>query len=179
MSLGRRLLMVLSVVVLVALAIGVVAGVSASPDAKKSKKKAHSSLTVLTKSREARVVDLGPRGTSHGDMFVVNAPLYDATGTDRIGRLDLFCVLTDPQDEPAERADWAECTVTATLPGGEISGQGVTAYPEFPGLPARMVDAITGGTRTYANVRGDVRIEPRGNKVIITFRLIGAPHSGS
>ncbi len=32
-------------------------------------------LTVLTKTREATVVDLGPRGPSHGDMRVVNAPL--------------------------------------------------------------------------------------------------------
>ena len=173
MLLGRRLLMVLSMVVLVALAIGVVGGVSASPDAKKSKKKAHSTLTVLSKTREARVVDLGARGPTHGDMRVVNAPLYDESGTDRIGRVDLFCVLTDPADEPAERADRAECTITTTLPGGEISGQGVTAYPEFPEPPARMVDAITGGTRTYAGVEGDVRIERQGNKVIITFRFIG------
>jgi predicted secreted Zn-dependent protease len=119
--------MVLSMVVLVALAIGVVGGVSASPDAKKSKKKAHSTLTVLTKSRETKVVEVGPRGPTHGDMRVVNAPLYDATGTNRIGRVDLFCVLTDPADELAENAHRTECTITTTLPGGEISAQGVTS----------------------------------------------------
>jgi hypothetical protein len=34
-------------------------------------------ITVLTKTREARVVDIGPRGPSQGDMRVVNAPLYN------------------------------------------------------------------------------------------------------
>ena len=173
MLLGRRLLMVLSKVVLVALAIGVVGGVSASPDAKKSKKKAHSTLTVLTKNRETKVVEVGPRGPSHGDMRVVNAPLYDATGTNRIGRVDLFCVLTDPADELAENAHRTECTITTTLPGGEISAQGVSVLPELPELPARDVQAITGGTRTYAGVEGDVRLEPRGNTLIITFRFVG------
>jgi len=78
-------------------------------------------LTVLTKSRDARVVDLGPQGPTHGDMRVVNAPLYNESGKEKIGRLDVFCVLTDPADESAEKANMAECTVTYTLPGGEIS----------------------------------------------------------
>jgi hypothetical protein len=132
-----------------------------------------STLTVLTKSRETKVVELGPRGPTHGDMRVVNAPLYDATGTNRIGRVDLFCVLTDPAEERAENAHRAECTVTTTLPGGEISAQGVSVLPELPELPATDVQAITGGTKKYAGVEGDVRLEPRGNKLIITFRFIG------
>ena len=168
---------VVFVVVMALGIIGVLGAVSsASPkgnDEHHNDSEGHSSLTVLTKTREVRVVDLGARGPTHGDMRVVNAPLYDATGSNRIGRVDLFCVLTDPADERAENAHRAECTVTTTLPGGEISAQGVSVLPELPELPARDVQAITGGTKKYAGVEGDVRLEPRGNKLIITFRFIG------
>jgi hypothetical protein len=66
----------------------------------------------------------------------------------------------------------AECTITFTLAGGEISAQGVDAFPELPGLPSRSVDALSGGTEDYADVRGEVRFEARGNKVISTFHFI-------
>jgi hypothetical protein len=172
--LGRRVLIVLSMVVLLALAIGVVGAVSASPDEEKDdNKKEHAALTVLTKTREIKVVDLGPQGPSQGDIHAVNAPIYNESGKQRIGRLDLFSVLTDPADEPSEKAHMAEATATYTLPGGEISAQGVRAYPELSGLPARGVDAITGGTEKYAGVRGEVNVETRGTKVIITFHFIG------
>jgi hypothetical protein len=171
--LGRRVLIVLSMVVLLALAIGVVGAVSASPDEEKDdNKKEHTALTVLTKNRERDVVDLGPRGPGHGDIRVTNAPLYDESGKERIGRVDLFSVLTDPADEPNEKAHMAEATATYTLPGGEISAQGLRAYPQLSGPSSEGVDAITGGTGKYAGVRGEVRLETRGNKRIITFRLI-------
>jgi hypothetical protein len=71
-ALSRRVVVLVTMLVLLALVIGVVGVVSASPD-KDNNKKAHT-LTVLTKTREARVVNLGPRGPSEGDMRVVNAP---------------------------------------------------------------------------------------------------------
>ena len=66
----------------------------------------------------------------------------------------------------------AECTGTFTLPRGEISVQGANAYPKLPGLPARGVDAITGGTEKYVGVRGEVEFETRRNKVTNTLHLI-------
>ncbi len=129
-------------------------------------------LTVVTKTPENKVIDLGPQGPSQGDIRVTNAPLYNATGKERIGRFDLLCAITDPADESSEKAHMAQCTKTYTLPGGEISAQGVNAFPKLPGLPSRGVDAISGGTEDYAGVQGEVRIEPRGNKVISTFHFI-------
>ena len=149
---------------------GILRALSASPET--ADKKHGNTPTVLTKTREEKVVDLGPRGPSHGDMRVVNAPLYNESGTKRIGRLDLFCVTTDPADEPNERAHMAECTYTYTLPGGEISAQGVNAYPKLSKIPPTAVDAVSGGTGKYAGVRGEVEFETRGNKVINTFHLI-------
>ncbi len=126
----------------------------------------------MTKTRQIEVVDLGPQGPSHGDMRVVNAPLYDENAKERIGRFDLFCVLTDPADEPNEKAHMAECTYTYTLPGGEISAQGVTAFPKLSEPAPRVVDAVSGGTDKYVGARGEVEVETHGNKVISTFHLI-------
>ena len=130
-------------------------------------------LTVLLGTRESTVVDLGTKGASQGDMRVVNAPLYDQSGKQSIGRLDAFCVVTDPAVEPNERTHMAECTYTYTLPGGEISAQGVNAYPKLSEPAPRSVDAITGGTGKYAGVRGERRFETHGNKVTDTLHFIG------
>ena len=153
---------------------GVLRAVSASPETATANAKARSTtLTVLTKTRELKVLDLGPQGASHGDIRALNAPLYNESGKQKVGRVDLFCVVTDPADKPNEKVHMAECTVTYTLPGGEISVQGVNAYPKLPEHPAKGVDAITGGTGKYAGVRGEVRLHPRGNKGISTFHFIG------
>ena len=179
MLLSRRVSVLLLVALVVAVMalfgiMGILRAVSASPDNadKHNGSEGRSTLTVLTKTREIKVVDLGPRGPSQGDIHAVNAPIYNKSGKQRIGRLDLFSVLTDPADEPSEKAQMAEATATYTLPGGEISAQGVRAYPQLSGLPARGVDAITGGTEKYAGVRGEVNVETRGKKVIITFHFI-------
>jgi len=64
---------------------------------------------------------------------------------------------------------------TYTLADGEITVQGVRAYPkkELTEPPSRTVDAITGGTGKYAGVRGERILETRGTKVISTFHFIG------
>jgi hypothetical protein len=170
--LSRRV--VLFVVVMALGIIGVLGAVSsASPKANDDHNdKGRSTLTVLTKTAEEKVLDLGPPDLSQGDMRVLNAPLYNESGKEKVGRLDLFCVVIDPADEPSEKVHMSECTITYTLAGGEISAQGVDAFPKLPGLPSRSVDAISGGTEDYAGVRGEVRFESRSNKVISTFHFI-------
>jgi hypothetical protein len=171
------LLLVALVVAVMALGImGVLRAVSASPDNNDhTTDQGRSTLTISTKTREIKVVDLGPRGTSHGDIRAGNAPIYNESGKQRIGRLDLFCVTTDPADEPAEKAHMAECTLTYTLPGGEVSAQGVERFPKtFFEPPPGGVNAITGGTGKYAGVRGELRFgfETRGNRGLDTFHFI-------
>ena len=171
LSSRRVAVLLLGALVLVVMALsilmGVLRAVSASPES--AAKKHGNTLTVLTKTREQKVVDLGPQGPSQGDMRVVNAPLYDESAKQRIGRLDLFTVLTDPADEPNEKAHMAEGTYTYTLPGGEISAQGVTPLPKLSGLPSKSVDAVSGGTGKYAGVRGEVSLQTRANKAISIF----------
>jgi hypothetical protein len=167
---------VVFVVVMALGIIGVLGAVSsASPssnDDDHNDSEGRSTLTVLTKSAQEKVLDLGAAGLSQGDMRVLNAPVYNESGKEKVGRLDLFCVVTDPADESSEKAHMAQCSYTYTLPGGEISAQGVDAFPKLPGIPSRSVDAISGGTEDYAGVRGEVRFEARGNKVISTFHFI-------
>ncbi len=135
--------------------------------------KGHSNtLTVVTKTREIKVVDLGSQGPTQGDIRVVNAPLYNESGKKKVGRLDQFGVLTDPADDPAEKAHMVERTFTYTLPGGEISVQGLAPYPKLDRPTPKGVDAISGGTGKYAGVRGEVSTQTRANKVISTFHFI-------
>ena len=126
-------------------------------------------LTVLTKTRQEKVVDLDPQGATQGDMRVVNAPLYNASGKQKVGRLDLVCVSTDPADEANEKYHMAQCTYTYTLAGGEITAQGVSAFPKLSKIPSTAVDAVSGGTGKYAGVRGEVSLQTRANKAISAF----------
>jgi allene oxide cyclase-like protein len=174
-STRRAVLLVALVGVLTLGIMGVLRAVSASPDNadEHNGSEGRSTLTVLTKTREIKVLDLGPQGPSHGDLRAINAPVYNESGKEKVGRLDAFCAVTDPADEPNERAHMAECTYTYTLLGGEISVQGVNAYPKLSEPSPRSVDAISGGTGKYAGVRGERRFETQGTKVIITFHFIG------
>jgi len=171
----RVLLVAMAVVGMALGLIGVLGAVgSASPKGNTDDHrhdKNRSTLTVVSKNPENKVIDLGAQGPSQGDLLVTNASLYDESGKERIGRLDLYCVITDPADESSEKAHIAECTKTFTLPGGQISVQGVEAYPKLSAL-APGVNAISGGTGKYAGVGGEQRFELRGNKVINTFRFI-------
>ena len=175
MVLSTRVRVLLVVMVLALGIIGVLGAVgSASPnnsDDDHRNDKGHSTLTVVGKNPENKVLDLGAQGPSQGDIRVTNAPLYDESGKERIGHFDLLCAITDPADESSEKAHIAECTKTFTLPGRQISVQGVEAYPKLSGL-APGVNAISGGTGKYAGVRGEQRFELRGNKVIDTFHFI-------
>jgi hypothetical protein len=176
MVLSTRLrgLLVALVMVLALGIIGVLGAVgSASPNSDDDHRddKDRSTLTVVGKNPENKVIDLGAQGPTQGDIRVTNAPIYDKSGKERIGRFDLFCAITDPADEPLEKAHMAQCTKTFTLAGGQISVEGVEAYPNLSGL-APGVNAISGGTGKYAGVRGEQHFEVRGKKVIDTFHFI-------
>jgi allene oxide cyclase-like protein len=162
-----RKVSVLLVALVVALGIGLSGAVgSASP--KDNDDKGRSTLTVLTKNREIKVVELGPQGPSHGDLRVINAPLFDQSGKEKVGRLDVFCAITDP----GQKAHMAQCTGTFSLQDGEISVQGVVPVPNASNPAAGNVDAITGGTGKYAGVRGEHRFRTPGTKGIHTFHFI-------
>jgi hypothetical protein len=167
---SRRVWVLLALVVALGVVlVGAVAFASPKKDAANHKNEKGRTLTVLIKeSRDDAVVDVGDRGLSHGDMRVVNAPLYDESGEHRVGRIDVYCVTTDPADEP----NMAECANTYTLPGGEIDTQSVTAFPKLPAPPPKALDAITGGTMKYEGARGEADAKTRGKRTFITFHFV-------
>jgi allene oxide cyclase len=168
--LSRTKVAVLVAMVVAALGIGLMGAVgSASPKDDDQNNNKEGNLTVLVKTREVSVVDLDPQGSSQGDMRVVNAPLYNASGKQKVGRFDLVCVSTDPAEEANEKYHIAQCTYTYTLAGGEITAQGVSAFPKLSKIPSTAVDAVSGGTGKYAGVRGEVSLQTRANKAISTF----------
>jgi hypothetical protein len=164
-----------SVVALGIVLVGAVAFASPKKDAVNHENGKGRTLTVVIKSREAAGVDVGDRGLSHGDARVVNAPLYDEGGKHKVGRIDVYCVTTDPADEPEEEASMAQCFLTYTLPGGEIDTQSVTAFPRLPEPPPKAIDAITGGTKKYEGARGEAVAKTRGKRTFITFHFIDQP----
>ncbi len=165
----KRLLMLLTAVVLsgAAATIALAAARSDRPSAH------YAAFTVVLKNRDYKVVDLAPAGPSHGDIRVGNAELYNAAETQRIGSFHIFCTLTDPADRPGEEAEVTECMFTYSLPGGDITTQGITRRASIGDVAEADVDGITGGTRRYQTARGEVQLLPsQGDRRRIVFRLI-------
>jgi hypothetical protein len=175
MVVSTRVRVLLVAMVVVGMALGIIAVLgavgSASPNNDDDHNDEGRTLTVVGKTPENKVLDLGAQGPSQGDLIVTNAPIYDESAKERIGRFDLLCAITDPADESSEKAHMAQCTKTFTLPGGQISVQGVEAYPNLSGL-SPGVNAISGGTGKYAGVEGEQRFEVRGKQVINIFHFI-------
>jgi hypothetical protein len=170
---SRRVWVPLALVVALGVVLaGVVAFASPGDAADHQNEKGRTLTVLIKKSRDARVVDVGDQGLSHGDARVVNAPLYDESGKHKVGRIAVYCATTDPADEPNEKASMAECINTYTLPGGEIDTQSVTAFPKLPAPPPKAIDAITGGTMKYEGARGEASAETRGKKTFITFHFV-------
>jgi hypothetical protein len=175
MVVSTRLKVLLVALAVVGMALGVIGVLgavgSASPNNNDDHRDEGRTLTFVGKNSENKVLDLGAQGPSQGDIRVTNAPIYDESGKERIGRFDPFCAITDPADESSEKAHMTQCTKTFTLPGGQITVQGLEAYPNLSGL-SPGVNAISGGTGKYAGVGGEQRFEVRGKKVINTFHII-------
>ncbi len=119
MMLSRKPAVLLVAVIALGI-IGVLGGVSASLSNTDNRNDNEGrTLTVVAKTVGAKVVDLGSQGANHGDLRVVNAPLYNESAKEKVGRLDFFCVTIDPADESAEKAHMAQWAYRYTLPGGK------------------------------------------------------------
>jgi hypothetical protein len=84
---SRRVLVVLASVVALGVVLAGAVAFASPGNAADHKTEKGRTLTVVIKSREAVVVDAGDRGLSHGDARVVNAPLYDESGKEKVGRV--------------------------------------------------------------------------------------------
>ena len=107
-------------------------------------------------------LDLGAPGPSQGDEFILHDLVFTTDGRTQIGHDGGMCVIFDVAKSEEN------CTVTYSLPSGDITTQFLNSPP-----PAKTF-AVTGGTGTYRNVRGQGELVELGNETAtLSFDLIG------
>jgi hypothetical protein len=107
-------------------------------------------------------LDLGTPGFSQGDEFILHDLVFTPDGRTQVGYDGGSCVIFDVA-RPEEN-----CTVTFSLPGGDITTQFLNSPP-----PAKTL-AVTGGTGIYRNVRGQGKlVESVNQTATLSFDLIG------
>jgi hypothetical protein len=109
-------------------------------------------------------LDLGPRGTSPGDVEIVRQRLFNFRVTSRsIGRSELVCTFVD-----SRRA--RVCRGTYFLPRGKLIVGGSLQFRQFYDL------AVVGGTGLFDNARGTLTVTQTARRPVrnlVVFRLVG------
>jgi hypothetical protein len=155
----KRILLVISAIsAVLVLVASIVAGASTSEP------RIHQARTirVIEHATTDRFVDIGKEGPSPGDQLTFRNKLYDETDTSIVGHDQGGCVLISPA-----LGRW-QCSFTSFLRGGQVNVEG----PFFD--TSDTVLAVTGGTGTFQNVRGemDLRAKAGGTKFLFVFHLI-------
>src|SRR5437764_12714631 len=97
-----------------------------------------------------------------GSEEILHDLVFSPDGRTQVGYDGGSCVLFDVA-APEEN-----CTLTYSLPGGDLTTQLLNSPP-----PAKIF-AVTGGTGTYRNVRGQGKLVESGHETAtLTFDLIG------
>lgn len=101
----------------------------------------------------ARIQVTGALAAQHGPTRIYN--LYNRPAyTDRIGQGFLTCYPAGPR--------WRECAMSLRLERGQVVSRAVVAaassFRQF---------AVTGGTGLYANVGGQMTVQPLGDGVVL------------
>jgi hypothetical protein len=106
---------------------------------------------------------VNPGGTAaQGDRTAFRSDLfYDEQGKNRVGQTDGTCTTT--WVNPKDTNDQAEvCVVTYSLPGGQLTVQGMIFGNLTASPPPSFDNAITGGTGVFDRARGMVHADTIG-----------------
>ncbi len=111
----------------------------------------------------ATILPLNPNKHSFfGDEFVINGPLYDWQGKDRVGRIHAECTFVD------RKGVAADCTGTFFLRHGQIVARGLVDF----GVDNHTNGSVLGGSGMYRNTRGQVTFtNSTGDTEGFTFEL--------
>jgi Allene oxide cyclase len=105
-------------------------------------------FAVVERATTNTIVDVGKPGDSEGDVLTFHNDLFDAENRIQVGRDNGWCVRTIPGEV------W-ECVWTSILADGQITVEG-------PFLDkGDSLNAVTGGTGAYADVRGEMKLHAR------------------
>jgi hypothetical protein len=113
--------------------------------------RAQSTIAVVERATTDAVTDLGAKGDSAGDLLTFANEIYDAKNEEKIGSDNGWCIRTVPGKA------W-ECFWTLSLSKGQITVQG----PFYD--TSDSVLAITGGTGSYTQARGQMTLHARDEK---------------
>lgn len=121
---------------------------------------ADETIVLIAKVTKERFVDVRPRGESVGDYFLVREALFNEEGG-RVGRVAYRCMLQFLPD--------LHCDGSNVLRGrGQITFAVVldTSRETFPPVP------LTGGSGDFANVGGQMLIEPQNGEEVLTLQIL-------
>jgi hypothetical protein len=105
-------------------------------------------LTLVEHATTDKVIDIGDKGDSTGDVLAFANEVFDDANANSVGADNGWCVRT------VVGKAW-ECFWTVLLHDGQITVEG-------PFLDAGdSMLAVTGGTGAYAGVRGDMKLHAR------------------
>ena len=123
---------------------------------------APTSFTVVEHGTTDKVVDVGKKGDSTGDIYTYHNDLYDETDTTKVGSDSGICIRESP------KAGTWECMWTEILADGQITAEG-----PYSDSASSWTYAVTGGTGLYENVRGSVKetVNAKG-EFVLAYSLI-------
>ncbi len=119
-------------------------------------------ISVIEHPSHDKIIDIGAKGDSPGDMFMFHNQLFDETDTTLVGTDSGMCIREAPK-----QGIW-ECWWTITLADGQITAEG-----PFSDTADTDLFAVTGGTGIYENVRGSaVETLTAAGTYVLTYNLI-------
>jgi hypothetical protein len=136
--------------VLVVASVTLASASASSPDTHASDKKSTQVIHLVAKTVQDAFLDLGEPGDSLGDQNVFSEDLF--RDGKKVGHTGVLCTLV--RLVPRVSAT-AQCVGTASLPGGQITVQGLLTFTDGPGS---FVLAITGGTGAYKTAHGQAKV---------------------
>ncbi|MFE7763195.1 hypothetical protein [Streptomyces sp. NPDC057438] len=111
-------------------------------------------ITLIGRLAQQTRFPVNPGGSpAQGDRTVFRSTLFDEKGN-QVGETGGTCDTTRVDNGGAE-----VCVVTYTLPGGQLSVQGMVFGILNPGPPPSFDNGITGGTGKYDRARGSVHAD--------------------
>ncbi|WP_234318726.1 allene oxide cyclase barrel-like domain-containing protein [Streptomyces sp. NRRL S-237] len=114
-------------------------------------------ITLIGRLAEQTRFPVNPGGAAaQGDRTVFRSNLFDQAGN-QVGETGGTCTTTRVDNGGAE-----VCVVTYTLPGGQLSVQGMVFGNLVPGPPPSFDNGITGGTGEFDRARGYVHADTIG-----------------
>jgi hypothetical protein len=114
-------------------------------------------LTLTGTTVDEAQIDVGKPGPSLGDSNVITEDVH--RDGKRVGTSDITCTIVR-LDLPAHFFR-VQCLNTLSLPGGQITSQGIVTSDEIEKVPFRQ--AVTGGTGAYEGVRGQQTVDEAGD----------------